>query len=344
MYASSRVLRINTDLHPAILALNIPYYLTTSVITSTIKTRGCYNNLYKMPIKKYKTHHRVRREKHKRSKKFLKVYAPYIPILLMAGLGLFFSGGGQLKNSKNQDVLAYATDISSTGLLESTNQRRQSGGQPDLRLNEQLAKAAQAKASDMVSQDYWSHATPDGKQPWYFIEKSGYEYSKAAENLAYGFGGNDSAISGWMNSPQHRANILDGALKEVGFGIANSADYQNSGPQTIVAAIYAAPAEQNVQTAGTVNDSNNRFSVLAGEKKISYVQSATGGYAPWSGLLLGLVFAAAVMYLLLKHLRSVRRVLLQGERFIIKHPLLDASLAAFIALALVLSRTSGVIH
>ena len=44
-----------------------------------------------------------------------------------------------------------------------------------------------------------------------------------------------------MASPGHKANILNTGYKEVGFAMANASDYQGTGPQTIVVAMYASP-------------------------------------------------------------------------------------------------------
>jgi hypothetical protein len=111
-----------------------------------------------------------------------------------------------------------------------------------LALNAQLDSAAQTKANDMAARDYWSHNTPDGKTPWTFIAAAGYQYQTAGENLAYGFGTAGDTITGWMNSPEHRANILNSSYRDVGFGIVNIPSYQNSGPETLVVAMYASPA------------------------------------------------------------------------------------------------------
>ncbi len=138
-------------------------------------------------------------------------------------------------------VLAYSTEMSIGGLLQATNQQRNANGVASLNLNSKLNSAAQAKANDMVARNYWSHNTPDGDPPWVFINATGYSYTKAGENLAYGFATSSDTITGWMNSPPHRENLLDTAFKDVGFGFANSANFNNAGPQTVVVAEYATP-------------------------------------------------------------------------------------------------------
>lgn len=139
-------------------------------------------------------------------------------------------------------VLDYATGVDSVSLLQGTNNERIQQGLGALALNNTLSQAAQSKANDMAARNYWSHTTPDGIEPWQFMSSAGYSYALAGENLAYGFATSSDAIAGWMNSPGHRANILKAGYQDVGFGIANAASYQNSGPQTIIVAMYASPA------------------------------------------------------------------------------------------------------
>jgi len=201
---------------------------------------------------------RTTRNEHKRhgrhqkqSKHFMRVYAPYMPLLVIVGLGLIFSSVWQPHSPRG--VLAYATSMSRSDLLASTNTQRSSYGQSTLSLNDQLNQAAQAKANDMVARDYWSHNTPDGQAPWVFIENTGYQYQKAGENLAYGFLTSNDAVIGWMNSQAHKENLLDSAFEEVGFGFANSVNFNETGPETVVVAMYgdvlAASSPAPAQTA-----------------------------------------------------------------------------------------------
>jgi hypothetical protein len=173
------------------------------------------------------------------TKDFLKVYWPYMPLLLIVSLGLML--GLFSRPLAQRGVLAYATSLSRNGLLDATNQQRAANGVGNLGLNAALNQAAQAKADDMVARDYWSHNTPEGNPPWVFIDSAGYDYKKAGENLAYGFLTNTDTVTGWMNSPSHRENMLLGDYTDVGFGYANSSNYQGTGPETVVVAMYGQP-------------------------------------------------------------------------------------------------------
>lgn len=125
-------------------------------------------------------------------------------------------------NQQKTAILGYATDITIEKLFEKTNEQRTSRGLSALRYNGLLARAAQNKAQDMLSNNYWAHYRPsDGKAPWSFITESGYKYEYAGENLAQGFMFSDGVVQAWMQSPTHAANIVRPEYNEVGFAVMN---------------------------------------------------------------------------------------------------------------------------
>jgi uncharacterized protein YkwD len=296
-----------------------------------------------MPLKQpsRKLHHHSH-GREKRSKRFLKVYAPYIPLLLIVGIGLALSGNHEYKQSFS-DVKSYATDMSDDGLLEETNKMRLQEGLPPLKLDPLLDSAAQSKAFDMGNRNYWSHDTPDGKKPWTFIENAGYTYSKAAENLAYGFDSSKTTISGWMNSPGHKANIMDPELKEVGFGILNAPAYQNHGSETIVVAMYGKPSSA-AQPTSSSPVAASLTPLNSAPKNVSFLQTLTQGKAPWSNLVSGIIMGALVTYLLLKHARHLRKAIRRSENFVVHHPVLDMTLVALAVLIALIGRSVGTIY
>ena len=193
---------------------------------------------------------------------FKKVYWPYIPVVLIISLLLSMTvQTGALSAAiakRSGQVLAYATSMSSSGLLSSTNSARTQNGVASLQLNSKLAAAAQAKADDMAARNYWSHNTPEGNPPWTFVTAQGYDYQKLGENLAAGFSDEQSTVNGWMGSAPHRDNLLDAAFADVGFGWANNPDYTSAGggPMTIVVAFYGDPkvlAAQSTAPAATAS-------------------------------------------------------------------------------------------
>ncbi|MET1032925.1 MAG: CAP domain-containing protein [Candidatus Saccharimonadales bacterium] len=182
-------------------------------------------------------HKKRQGQHHKVSKHYVKTYWPYLPMLIIVIVGFVINIG----LSAGQGVLSYATSMSPSALLQETNIQRGSNDRAALSLSNKLSQAAQQKANDMVARNYWSHTSPEGTQPWQVISSVGYSYTTAGENLAYGFDTSAGAMAGWMNSPGHKANVLNVNYTEVGFGIANSPDFQGDGEQTVVVAMYASP-------------------------------------------------------------------------------------------------------
>jgi hypothetical protein len=325
---------------------------------------------------------------------FERVYWPYIPlVLVISALLVVGNAGGGLKAAIHHPigkVLSYSTSMSIGGLLSDTNAQRTANGVTALGLNDKLDAAAQAKADDMASRNYWSHYTPEGNPPWIFVTNQSYSYQKLGENLAAGFSDEQSTINGWMASPPHRENLLDPAFSNVGFGFANNPNYTSAGggPMTIVVAFYGQPAvvaaapvtpppaKSNVQGANTsafvpvpaASEDNQQPAAATPQssqkaasqpattstpkakitpaKSASRIQlaapsSAYGPLATKLSLILGLslgVFWAS------RHLRALRKLLLEGERYVIRHPLTDLSLLVIAGLLFILSQTAGLIQ
>ncbi len=285
---------------------------------------------------------------HRRSKHYLKSYLPYLPMLLIVGSGLLINNLW----SRPTQVLGASRDFSSISLLSATNQDRTAARRSALTLDSQLTAAAQAKADDMVKHNYWAHNSPDGKTPWTFIEASGYSYQTAGENLAYGFGGAKDTIIGWMNSPQHRANILNANYQNVGFGVAQSPDYQGLGPKTIIVAEYGQLIDSAAHITFTVPSTaaNTQLRDVQGIKTelaarpVSRIQVLTGGHATWATLAAGALAGAALAIFITRHSLRLHRAVVRGESFIAHHPLFDSVITLIFTAGFVLTRASGSIR
>lgn len=129
-------------------------------------------------------------------------------------------------------------------LVSMTNSARGQNGLGALSTNSALASAAYAKASDILSKDYFAHNSPDSKTPWDFINEAGYTYAYAGENLGIGYTDASELFSAWMNSPTHRENILNSNFREIGIAVV-SGEFQ--GVETIVAVQEFGAAEENAQ-------------------------------------------------------------------------------------------------
>lgn len=157
----------------------------------------------------------------------------------------------------SESVLGFATDIQSKSLLDVTNEQRIANGLSVLRENAKLTKAAQDKAEDMYAKGYWAHFGPNGETPWTFILSQDYDYEYAGENLAKNFMTSSAVVDAWMNSPTHRANILNGNYKDVGYAVVNG--NLNGEDTTLVVQMFGSTlsdAPQGVKAASVTNAKN----------------------------------------------------------------------------------------
>ncbi len=290
--------------------------------------------------KKVSEHKRNGRH-HSHTTQYKQIYWPYLPLVVVA---IFMLAISILPNRGTSHTLAYATEMSRETLLQATNGQRASNNKENLTLEAELNKAAQAKAEDMAKRNYWSHQTPEGKDPWIFIDQTGYKYYKAGENLAYGFVDSDTTVKGWMNSPTHRDNLLDSAFTEVGFGFANANDYQKSGPETIVVAIYGRPQSLGSTVLAAQPSSTNPPVTASPSKEVTKIEVLSGSKLTWAPFAVGILSGVAVTGLLLNHGLRLRKLLRKGERYFVAHPILDIALIVIAFSCVELTRTIGYIH
>lgn len=273
---------------------------------------------------------------HDHNKHYVKTYWPYLPVFAVLLVGIF---ANSWITRAHHSVLGYSTNVNSKVLLAETNGIRTSHHEAALQINDKLTAAAQAKANDMAQRNYWAHVTPDGQQPWAFITGAGYDYEAAGENLAYGFGTSDQVITAWMNSAEHRANILNGVYQDVGFATANVANYQGTGPQTIVVAEYGEP--MGMINASTGDTTSTPVVLGAQTEQVSRVSLISN--ASWVPTLLAAIAGGAIAIFFIRHAFAWHKVLVKSERFLIAHPFFDVFLMSSAVLAFLLSHAAGTI-
>jgi uncharacterized protein YkwD len=180
-------------------------------------------------------------------------------------------GAGVTPTSDNLD------QVNGTILCLVNAERRENGNLPPLTSSSQLQQAAAGMAQRMVTEHFFSHETPDGKNVVDRIEPTGYIPNSGdwvvGENLAWGSGAlstPQAIVNGWMNSPGHRANILAPDYKDLGlaaamgspstsqdggttyvndFGAKSGADTNVTLPPESGATAQAATAKQTVASA-----------------------------------------------------------------------------------------------
>ncbi|MGK7911814.1 MAG: CAP domain-containing protein [Synechococcus sp.] len=111
--------------------------------------------------------------------------------------------------------------------LEMVNTDRDRQGLTPLAAHPILMQVAQLHAEDMLERGYFSHSNPDGALPGYRVEIAGGSFIAIAENIFTVSGPNANVSpeivqqfqAGWMDSPNHRTNILSANYTHFGYGI-----------------------------------------------------------------------------------------------------------------------------
>ncbi|HBC97832.1 MAG TPA: serine protease [Clostridium sp.] len=117
-------------------------------------------------------------------------------------------------NGQSSDVNAEASEV-----IKLVNVERSKNGLAPLKANAELSKVAAVKSQDMADKNYFSHTSPTYGSPFDMMKKFGISYTAAGENIAYGQKTPEEVMNSWMNSPGHRANILNSNFTEIGVGI-----------------------------------------------------------------------------------------------------------------------------
>lgn len=134
-----------------------------------------------------------------------------------------------------------AAAVVTASLVTLLNTDRTDNNLPTLTVNPVLTAVAQAKADDMAKLGYFAHNSPEGKTPWYWFKQEGYSFVSAGENLAIDFSDSADVERAWMNSPGHRANLLNTTFTEV--GIATAVGNYNGHKTTFVVQEFGTPAK-----------------------------------------------------------------------------------------------------
>ena len=110
-------------------------------------------------------------------------------------------------------------------VAELVNVERSKYGLSALTLNTKLSALARTKSQDMSDKHYFSHTSPTYGSAFDMMKSSGIKYNTAGENIAYGYRTPEAVVNAWMNSPGHRANILNASYKEIGVGYVADGNY-----------------------------------------------------------------------------------------------------------------------
>ena len=150
------------------------------------------------------------------SKKYIKPIYP----------GTSSSNVNQNTNSNSSSNTNTSTDLSNDEkeVFNLINTQRTNNGLPALKISNEVQKVARVKAQDMVDKNYFSHTSPTYGSPFDMLKSFKVSYNSAGENIA-GNSSNSGAVNAWMNSPGHKANILNSSFNYTGIGVVSSPRY-----------------------------------------------------------------------------------------------------------------------
>lgn len=185
-----------------------------------------------------------------------------IAVLLVSSV--FFLGVSAGSSFFLQKTILGAS-ITASVLVDLANETRLAYNEPLLTRNTLLDNAAQLKGEDMSTRGYFSHNSPDGITPWYWLDKVGYVFMYAGENLAVNFFESKEVQSAWLNSPTHKDNLLNSNFKEIGIATVEGI-YKNT-PTIFVVQMFGSPASAKVatkiKTATTTTQQEEKTSITS---------------------------------------------------------------------------------
>lgn len=175
--------------------------------------------------------------------------------------------------------------LSADGVFRFTNEQRLQNGVAVLTRNATLDAAAQNKMKDLFARQYFDHVSPTGEGPADVVDGVHYSYIRVGENLALGnFPSDEALVQAWMDSPGHRANILDTGFQEIGLAVGKGTF---EGEETWIGVqTFATPASQcqmpNSSLTNTIEVNKQRLEILEQtltELKMDVEQKTTGANA-----------------------------------------------------------------
>lgn len=134
-----------------------------------------------------------------------------------------------ITNSTNTNITNNSTNTLAIGedeqiIFNLVNKARKEAGLSELKVDLSIMKVAEIKSQDMEDKNYFSHTSPTYGSPFDMLKSFGISYKSAGENIA-AHSSAENAFNAWMESPGHKANILDSSYNYTGIGVVESDKY-----------------------------------------------------------------------------------------------------------------------
>ena len=128
------------------------------------------------------------------------------------------------QNTEQSTQIATTMTVDEKEVFNLINQERANNGLSALKVDNEVQRVARIKAQDMVDNNYFSHNSPTYGSPFDMLNSFKVSYKSAGENIA-GNSSNSAAVTAWMNSSGHKANILNSSYNYTGIGVVSSPKY-----------------------------------------------------------------------------------------------------------------------
>lgn len=150
----------------------------------------------------------------------------YVRAIYSSSSGSSNSGTGGSGSSGNTSSSTETSNMNSDEkeVFDLINKQRTNNGLAALKNDSEVQRVARIKAQDMVDNNYFSHTSPTYGSPFDMLKSFKISYKTAGENIA-GNSSNSSAVTAWMNSSGHKANILNSNFNYTGIGVVSSPKY-----------------------------------------------------------------------------------------------------------------------
>ena len=149
----------------------------------------------------------------------------YVRAIYPSSSGSSNSGSSSSGNSaSNSGTQTSNMNSDEKEIFDLINKQRTNNGLTALKHDNGVQRVARIKAQDMVDNNYFSHTSPTYGSPFDMLKNFKISYKTAGENIA-GNSSNSSAVTAWMNSSGHKANILNSSFNYTGIGVVSSPKY-----------------------------------------------------------------------------------------------------------------------
>ena len=258
-------------------------------------------------------------EHHKKSKNYHKIYWPYLPLLIIAGLIIISGFSIFIKNGSN---------FNNQNLVNAINDVRTSKEFKPITLNPYLNSLASVEI-DQINNTTSNSAL---KQVANNLMNSKSSYSEYGLNLAYGFKNNNYIINGWLINSPDRQNILNPDYSEI--GLATKTINFNHKYQRVVFAILAPQKNNNVILTPFVSYGSRTLGLSS--------VAALGKTNSMTYLFITMTLILIIMVILIfRNYKKLNNYLKKGEKYLLKHFILDIILVLIITLLSIILITVG---